>query len=263
MKTLELTSEKMLPRVLLVRFYDTVEMQHKVKKRISDAYELSLYLEGSGTVNIQNVDYPISPGTIRFTKPGTQLSSIPDYRCISVFFDFGSSNTVLRNPILEGIPTYWTTELEQRPLFEKLLQAHLSTQPTAPLKQNALLLSLLAELYESVHSPRGNSNAVRICVNYMQKNLSENITLEVLGRLTGYSQLHLLRLFKQDLGQTPHQFLTVIRLEHAKKLLTDTDMSLDQISAACGFRSAPHFKSLFKQMTHYTPGIYRKNTRLI
>ncbi len=100
-----------------------------------------------------------------------------------------------------------------------------------------------------------------MCVNYMQRNLSENITLEVLGKLTGYSQLHLLRLFKQDLGQTPHQFLTAIRLEQAKTLLTDTDMSLEQIATACGFRSVPHFKTLFKQMTHYTPGVYRKSTQ--
>ena len=175
MKILDLPAENMLPRVLLVRLYDTVAMQHTVQKRISDSYELSLYLEGSGTINIQNTPYPVSPGTIRFTKPGTLLSSIPDYRCITVFFDFGTADTILRNPILEGIPTYWTTHFEQLPLFEKLLQAHLSPQFSAPLKQNALLLSLLAELYESVHTQHGSNSAVQLCVNYMQKNFSENI----------------------------------------------------------------------------------------
>lgn len=261
MQILDMLAENMLPRVLLVRLYDTVAMKHTVKKRISDAYELSLYLDGNGTVSIQNEEYPACRGAIRFTKPGMLLSSIPDYRCITVFFDFGSANTLCRNPVLDGIPSYLATDCELQSGFEALLRAYVSTQPTAPLQQNARLLSLLAELYEKVHSGHKRNGAVHTCMRYMQKNFSENITLETLGELTGYSRLHLLRLFKQDLGQTPHEYLTAIRLEQAKKLLSETDMSLENVSLACGFRSMSHFKTLFKQLTHYTPGIYRKNTR--
>lgn len=261
MQFLDLPAENMVPRVLLVRLYDTVAMHHTVKKRISDTYELSFYLDGTGTVNIQNARYPIATGTIRFTKPGTLLSSTPDYRCITVFFDFGVANTVIRNPILDGIPSCLTTDHEFRSHFEDLLNAYQSTQPTALLQQNAILLSLLGKLYEAAHSDHKYSSAVRSCVSYMQKHFSENITLEVLGSLTGYSHVHLMRLFKQDLGQTPHHFLVAIRIEQAKKLLSETDMGLDHISSACGFHSVSHFKSLFKQLTHYTPGSYRKKTQ--
>lgn len=261
MKTLELAAENILPRVLLVQLYDTVTMQHMVRKRISDSYELSIYLEGSGDVMIQNTTYAITPGSVRFTTPGTALSSTPDYRCITAFFDFGSENTVLRNPILDGIPSFFSEDLQLLPHFENLLQAHLSPHPTAPLQQNAALLTLLAELYNKTHTHRKLCSAVRICTDYMQKHFSDNISLEGLGALTGYSPLHLLRLFKQDLGQTPHQYLTAIRLETAKKLLSETDMRLDQISISCGFHSTSHFKSLFKQTIHCTPGVYRKNAQ--
>lgn len=121
MQILEVTAENMLPRILLVRLYDTVLMRHTVKHRVSDVYELSFYLEGSGTVHIQDTVYSVAPGVIRFTRPGTLLSSTPDYRCITVFFDFGAANTLAHNLILDNIPPYLTTDGKLQSRFEALL----------------------------------------------------------------------------------------------------------------------------------------------
>lgn len=261
MRISELPTKSMLPRILLVRQYDTKLVHHQIKKRISEAYELGIYLDGTGTVNIQGTEHPISRGGIRFTKPGTLLCSTPDYRCITVYFDFGEENTLYRNQILDNIPSYISTNGDLLDQFEALLKAHLSTQPTAPLQQNAILLSLLASLYEALYTADKYCNAVRLCLEYMQQHFRENITLETLALITGYSRLHVLRLFKQELGQTPHQWLTAIRLEHAKKLLSDTNQNIDLIASSCGFSSVSHFKILFRQTTNCTPGIYRRNTR--
>ena len=257
----ELPTKAMLPRILLVREYDTKLVYHQTKKRISDTYELGIYLDGTGTVTIQGTEYPISRGGIRFTKPGTLLSSAPDYRCITVYFDFGEENTLYRNQILDNIPSYISTNGDLLDQFEALLTAHLSTQPTAPLQQNAILLSLLAALYEMLYTEDKYCRAVRLCLEYMQQHFWENITLETLASITGYSRLHVLRLFKQDLGQTPHQWLTAVRLEHAKKLLSDTSQNIDFIASSCGFNSVSHFKTIFRQFTNCTPGVYRRNTR--
>ena len=261
MNILELPIKSMFPRILLVRQYDTKLAHHQIKKRISETYELGIYLDGSGTVNIQGTEYPISKGGIRFSKPGTLLYSTPDYRCITVYFDFGEEGTLYRNQILDNIPAYIATNSELQGQFEALLNAHLSTQVTAPLQQNALLLSLLASLYETLYTEDKYCSAVRLCLEYMQQHFSENITLETLAFITGYSRLHVLRLFKQDLGQTPHQWLTAVRLENAKKLLSDTNQNIDLIAASCGFSSVSHFKTTFRQFTSCTPGIYRRNTR--
>ena len=262
MQVAEISSDALLPRVLLVRDYETAATTHQVRKRTADSYELSLYYEGSGSVTVQDVQYPIEPGSVRFTKPGSVLSSTPDYRCITVYFDFGQDNTLYRNSILDSLPAF-TSGSSLQSQFESLMDAHLSTHPAAPLQQNAILLNLLAELYRSVYAVQEQNSTVWSCLNYMRENLSQNVTLETLGALTGYSPLHLIRLFKQELGQTPHQWLTATRLEHAKRLLAESDQTLEQIASACGFSSASHFKTLFKQSTHYTPGAYRRNTRLV
>ena len=52
----ELPTKAMLPRILLVREYDTKLAHHQIKKRTSETYELGIYLDGSGTVNIQGAE---------------------------------------------------------------------------------------------------------------------------------------------------------------------------------------------------------------
>jgi len=261
MQTFELPVESMLPRVLLARYYDSVAMQYETAQRRAESWELSFYLENSGVVLIGDTAYPVHTGDVRFVAPGTLLSSIPDFRCYTVYFDFGEPGTVCKNQILDGIPPYFHTTGELHSAFEEIVRCYESAEITARLRQNALLLSLLADLFETIHSGRQYCAAVRQCIEYIQTHFAENITLETLGALSGYSKLHLLRLFEQDTGQTPHKWLRAIRMSHARRLLTETDLTLDGIAAACGFASVSHFKVLFREETRFTPGAYRKNAR--
>ena len=256
----ELALEQMLPRVILIREYDTVAMHHKVAQRISEYYELSIFTGGTGRMIIEGAEYPVRRGAIRFTPPGTVLSSIPDYRCITVYFDFGD-NRVYHNPVLDGIPAFFETACGQLHLFEALLKAYGSEQITARLRQNQLLLDLLATLFEETRSQDTYCDTVHQCIRYLRTHFAEDVTLQTLGELTGYSGLHLSRLFLRDTGRTPHKWLTAIRMLHAQKLLTETDKNLDQIAAECGFGSVSHFKTRFKEANACSPGTYRKNTR--
>lgn len=263
MQTLDLPVEQMLPRVLLAREYDTVAMRHKTVKRTSEYYELSFFTEGSGKVTIQGAEYPICRGAIRFTPPGVVLSSTPDYRCITVYFDFGPNTGVCHNPVLDGIPPFFETACGQLPLFEAILSAYSSEQITAKVRQNLLLLDLLATLFEETRSQDTYCDTVHLCIRYLRAHFAENITLETLGALTGYSGLHLMRLFVRDTGRTPHKWLTAIRMLHAQKLLTETEKNLEQIALECGFSSVSHFKTLFKEANACSPGTYRKNARQV
>lgn len=263
MQPVELPAEQMLPRVLLVRDYDTVAMRHKTATRVSEHYELSIFLSGSGSVTIQGAQYPVSRGAVRFTPPGTVLTSIPDYRCITVYFDICPGGTPCHNPILDGIPRFFETACAQLPLFEALLKAYQSEALTARMRQNQLLLDLIATLFEETRSQDTYCDTVHMCIRYLRAHFAENITLETLGTLTGYSGLHLMRLFVRDTGRTPHKWLTAIRLLHAQKLLTETEKKLEQIASECGFGSVSHFKQLFKEANSCSPGAYRKNARQI
>lgn len=258
----ELPVEEMLPRISLCRFFETINAPPKNSlDRIAECYELSFYIRGNGSVHIDGTDYAVHYGDIRFSRPGTYLKSIPHYDCYTIYFDFGRSYEVCHNPLLDGIPDYFHIGGELRGLFEEILAVYTSGGLTAPVKQNALLLDLLVRLFDSIYSRRKYCAAVEQCIAYMEEHFADDMTLEELGERFGYSRLHLLRLFKKDTGATPHDFLTALRLNHAKHLLIYTEQSLPEIAAACGFGSDAHFKTLFKKKIGFTPGHYRKNAR--
>ena len=60
------------------------------------------------------------------------------------------------------------------------------------------------------------------------------MTLDRLGELTGYSPLHVLRLFKAAVGCSPHEYLSSLRMERATQLLIESDMPIDRAPASTG-----------------------------
>ena len=66
------------------------------------------------------------------------------------------------------------------------------------------------------------------------------------------------RLFKQQTGQPPQDFIRRKRVEHASKLLYHTDKSIKQISEECGFRDRYYFTRVFARVTGVPPAAYRR-----
>ncbi|NJS10840.1 MAG: helix-turn-helix transcriptional regulator, partial [Microcoleus sp. CSU_2_2] len=67
------------------------------------------------------------------------------------------------------------------------------------------------------------------------------------------SSYHFCRLFKQSTGFSPHQYVIQQRVERAKQLLRQGQMSIGEIAIACGFSHQSHFNRHFKRLTGVTP----------
>jgi AraC family transcriptional regulator, carnitine catabolism transcriptional activator len=83
-------------------------------------------------------------------------------------------------------------------------------------------------------------------IKTMNDHLDDPILLRDLARTAGYSRRHLERLFVTSLGKTPGEFYRDLRLDRGRNLLITTDLTLLDISAACGFASVAHFSKCFK-----------------
>lgn len=92
-----------------------------------------------------------------------------------------------------------------------------------------------------------------IHINYMNK-----ISADGLSGLSGYSTPYFQRLFKEYTGKTPFEYLIIYRLNAAKKLLSDTDMSIIEIASECGFSNVSYFIREFKRVFSVTPYRFRK-----
>lgn len=94
--------------------------------------------------------------------------------------------------------------------------------------------------------------------NYMELHMSENITLNQLAGEARLSRYHFLRRFSAATGKTPMQYLTGLRIDAARHLLTaDTD-PISQIGRLCGFPSPENFARVFRKHMGCSPSEYRQ-----
>jgi AraC family transcriptional regulator len=114
--------------------------------------------------------------------------------------------------------------------------------------------------HAGVRSPDEPSRDVirmRRVYDYMRAHLGNPLTLAELAKVACVSRFHLIRMFKQVYGQTPHQCLLRLRLEEASRRLRSGDDDIAKIAADCGFGSPAHFAAAFRKHAGTTPSAYR------
>lgn len=90
-------------------------------------------------------------------------------------------------------------------------------------------------------------------ITYFENNIEDPIGLDTLSRRLQISRRQMERLFKRYLGQTPKQFLSDMRLQRGRALLAETNCSVAEVSAACGFQSATHFSKRYREKFGHSP----------
>jgi AraC-type DNA-binding domain-containing proteins len=92
---------------------------------------------------------------------------------------------------------------------------------------------------------------------YILGNFSNNISLQQLARHCLVSPFHFSRIFKTIMNISPHQYLTGVRLNHAKVLMITSELSVTDVAFACGFNSLEHFVTAYRQRFKVSPSIHR------
>ncbi|MDG6881828.1 Right origin-binding protein [Phocoenobacter uteri] len=95
-------------------------------------------------------------------------------------------------------------------------------------------------------------------LNGILRSPEEDWSIEKMMIKSHLSRAQLMRVFKQQVGVTPHVFLQKIRLQQAAVLLKRTAHSICNIALLTGFQSETHFIKSFKKMYEMTPSVYRK-----
>jgi AraC-like DNA-binding protein len=95
----------------------------------------------------------------------------------------------------------------------------------------------------------------------MRDCLEEELTLTDLSLQADLSEWHFLRAFREAFGETPHAFLTRLRLERAKELLTVSTRAVTEICLDVGFSSLGSFSTLFRRQVGVSPVQFRRRVR--
>lgn len=94
-------------------------------------------------------------------------------------------------------------------------------------------------------------------MEYMRNHYSEQITVEEIADKMFMSRPHFSVVFKRLCGYSPHEYLTILRIEEAKRLLTEADMSVSEIAERTGFLSSSAFAHVFLKKVGVSPMKYR------
>ncbi|MBN1670624.1 MAG: helix-turn-helix domain-containing protein [Kiritimatiellae bacterium] len=108
---------------------------------------------------------------------------------------------------------------------------------------------------------RTYQSIVRSATAYMQENLSRSLTVPELARAVSYSADHLRRAFREVVGEGVVARLRHLRMERAKQLLHETDLSVTDVAFEVGFGSYPRFAEAFRVGTGMSAKAWRRMVR--
>ncbi len=132
-------------------------------------------------------------------------------------------------------------------------------------RMHALLTNLLVELIDDAEAPRESNQAsepIRQIAAYMTDHLSENLSVAQLAQRACMSVPHFIRLFKEQMGVTPHRYLTNARMDTARYLLASTEVPILNVARTCGFHDASVFSSAFRRAVGTSPRAFREHCSL-
>jgi len=91
--------------------------------------------------------------------------------------------------------------------------------------------------------------------------VEQRVTMDELARQTGRTTRQINDAFKRELGMTPYHYILQEKVTLAKKLLEQTELSVQEIAGRLGFSDMYYFSNLFKLKTGTAPAHYRKARR--
>lgn len=141
--------------------------------------------------------------------------------------------------------------------FEKLRK--LCLRQNGHLKAYSVFYRLLEKVFAASMSKATPLDPI---LQYIEENLSNpDISNATLAKQMEISEIYFRKLFAAHYGVTPRQYILDLRMQKAKHLLTDTLLSVTEISETCGFSSIYHFCQTFKKRTGLTPKQYAQKNR--
>lgn len=137
-----------------------------------------------------------------------------------------------------------------------------SDNPPSELEMSLDIYKIFTELLnpQSIKSKGKNDyeDNIQDVKKLISDNLNENLTVQQLAESVHMSSSHFSRVFKQQTGFSPYDFVLISRLNRAKDYLQKTDMSISQIAYDIGFNSESNFIFFFTKNTGLSPSKFRK-----
>ncbi|MBL4702319.1 MAG: AraC family transcriptional regulator [Phycisphaeraceae bacterium] len=287
---------KLSPRkeywVELSNIHPSIRIAHQgslanIDERIIFDYEIVLFLTGQGRVTIQSQTIDFQAGHLflfcPFVPHAIEVDASEPCEHLAIHFDV-TQGVPLADDCLEERGPYevrlshglaWPTHLvlpsshSIESMLRRVIQMHNAPEPIARLSSLTYLSQVLIEMFTlEAHRDVGHKDATfsqAVCrikfersIRYVQQHLASDITVDDLADAAELSASYITRLFKQWVGTTPMNYLRQVRVERARQLLADVDLSIQQVGAQVGLRDPYHFSKVFRRIDGLSPSAFRQ-----
>lgn len=260
-------------------------------KNVTSVFCRIIYIdEGEGKLICDLEEYILAPGFMYLIPSFTTCSYVCDhylshyYICLLEEFQLGS--LFASNRKVFKIPAEETDIAAIKRVFklnpgrglhnsnnpkvyeiDKVLTTYYNLNNKIPLfaymETCGLLLQLVARFLQSPlfldSEVTHIDSKIASAIFFMQNHLSSSISVSELAKEANYHPDHFSRLFLKNIGVRPLDYLKSKRIERSQFLLATTDMTFYQIANELGFESQAYFSRVFKSLTGFTPGQYKKS----
>jgi AraC-like DNA-binding protein len=241
------------------------------KGRTLQALQILFIAEGSGWLQTESRQRQrISAESVVFLLPGVWHRYRPDPNNGWKEHWVELDGWVVRRLIEEGVINsrqcvFQSVESSGVAELFKKLHALLTgrRQYTVPELANTAheLLGLCTELPNAAKTPSRITGLVRRAEEHLVEHQSENVNLEALAKKLGVGYSYFRRIFREQTGLSPWQYLLRSRLARARRIMTSGEETLASIAETAGFGSAFHLSSAFKKAHGVSPEIWRKQSQ--
>jgi AraC-like DNA-binding protein len=169
----------------------------------------------------------------------------------------------LERLILPGEPSVYRIHKERNEILKYLYEI-IDEYHSRKFGYQDMLASLLQKMIilflRSIENQKSDAapSIPQAIKNHIETHYTEDLTLSDLANVVYVSPYYLAHIFKEEVGIPPIQYLILRRVEEAKKLLVQTDLSVIEIASLVGYENANYFNLIFKKMAGVAPGKYRK-----
>jgi two-component system response regulator YesN len=186
----------------------------------------------------------------------------------SIFFDSGMNFEIIKVRIIELIVIISRTAIEAGVEVKELLGLNYSylTELNKATDIDELLFKLneiLTNFINKVSATKDKKKKIKIrkMIEYINQNFTKKLSSEEIANIGELSISRCLHLFKEETGLSLSQYIKKLRVDYAKYLLLNTDLSLADCAVETGFYDQSHFTKTFSQIERMTPSSFRQKYR--
>lgn len=244
------------------------------KKTLMEDFDIWYVIDGTGNITINNKCYSAQKGCCFVLHPGDQVHANQNLEnrllVIYIHFNIDSSENIflLNDDYLPARCTFiedtYRFESDLHRLLEMNERKDLWSENEFDILMKIVWLNLLRIKHNgNAELPISFKDLQRIhrITDYIRMHISNPISHEKLANLVELSPRYLSGIFKKQKGYSLKEFITRQRMDRAKVILTETNMTVSQVAEAVGYSDIYFFSKLFKRLHGFPPSYFQHVTR--